>query len=665
MSALSFWQQVDITSSHTPVTQKDEFIYLVQDSIGLYQGKAKILGRQNGRVYLTSSRLIYVDNILPEDNSLSISLFDIDHLEFYSGFLKSSPKITIWFKDHTRNVSAPSSKTNLSSYNHSNLYSSFKNKIEFLPNQLKESDETIWVCSICYFANHINNSSFNFDKILVNDFDFKKLPNCQNCGIKSKKNTIVNAIKKFKAKNNKNGNLLPKNKLSTPKQPTGTELKEIKCPRCTFLNYPLMLNCEICGEKLKSSNISSNTVKNYNFRYSNINKPSKIKIKTEFDDGLSSLLQKYIKLSFRNLLKYDDFKNFLNKLQVLIDEQNLSKLMESADLNHDVKSVLKFDLKDYKETSRSQPNLGILGLEKKQTERAEYNVNILNTSMSDLDSLMKKAKDLMVLADKFNDYLNKYKNTDDKVVSNATDSIIQSRQLLGLNPNTETNNISDFIMTNNFNFLNKLNNKELYYNELARNISSFLNNHIFKSDNSYNFNQFEENIYSGGILTLSDLYALYNRSLGFNNNLISPEDLLEACKRFSSLQLPLILKEFSKTNLLVIQDSKMTDDIILQNILLWMETDYQLSFSNNDYLKSFDQINVLSELYINIINTENDFKCGCNIQMLSSHFKLSIGVLEEILEIAVNDGKLIIDKTISGVVYYLNEFNNYEYNVKA
>ena len=34
--------------------------------------------------------------------------------------------------------------------------------------------------------------------------------------------------------------------------------------------------------------------------------------------------------------------------------------------------------------------------------------------------------------------------------------------------------------------------------------------------------------------------------------------------------------------------------------------------------------------------------------------------IEEILENAVNDGKLIIDKTISGVVYYLNELTTYE-----
>ena len=196
-----------------------------------------------------------------------------------------------------------------------------------------------------------------------------------------------------------------------------SELKKIKCPRCTFLNYPLMLNCGICGEKLKSSNISTNLLKNYHFKYSNIKSGSKIQIKTESHDGLNSISQKFIKLSFRNLQKFDDFRNFLNKLRSLIDEQNLSKLMENADLNQDVISKVKCDLREYKETSRSQPNLGILGLEKKQTERAEYNVNILNTSMSDLDSLMKKAKDLMLLADKFNDDLNKYEKTDDKIMS--------------------------------------------------------------------------------------------------------------------------------------------------------------------------------------------------------------------------------------------------------
>ena len=197
MTVLTFWCLVELTSSHTPVTVKDEFVFLVQDSIGLYQGKSKIIARQNGRVYLTSSRLIYVDNISPIENSLSISLFNIDHLEFYSGFLKSSPKITIWFKDHSKNSSAPSSATNLNKYIDPTVPRFGGSNSNELLN--KEDDETIWVCTICYFANQIKNSQCNFDKILTNDFDFNQLPICKNCGMKPKKNTITSAVRKLRS----------------------------------------------------------------------------------------------------------------------------------------------------------------------------------------------------------------------------------------------------------------------------------------------------------------------------------------------------------------------------------------------------------------------------------------------------------------------------------
>ena len=46
----------------------------------------------------------------------------------------------------------------------------------------------------------------------------------------------------------------------------------------------------------------------------------------------------------------------------------------------------------------------------------------------------------------------------------------------------------------------------------------------------------------GGMMTLTDVYCLYNRARG--TELISPDDLLEACELFSKLRLGLHIREF-------------------------------------------------------------------------------------------------------------------------
>jgi len=47
---------------------------------------------------------------------------------------------------------------------------------------------------------------------------------------------------------------------------------------------------------------------------------------------------------------------------------------------------------------------------------------------------------------------------------------------------------------------------------------------------------------SGGIMTLTDVYCVFNRARG--TELVSPDDLLAACKLLSTLGLPLRLRSF-------------------------------------------------------------------------------------------------------------------------
>ncbi|KAI6785333.1 uncharacterized protein J7T54_006975 [Emericellopsis cladophorae] len=90
-----FLQHIDLTTALRPSYLPDEVLLFVQDNVGLYEGKFKLPDQQNGQVYLTSHRICYVDKDEPRKRSVALELKDVERHEFYAGFWKSSPKVTI------------------------------------------------------------------------------------------------------------------------------------------------------------------------------------------------------------------------------------------------------------------------------------------------------------------------------------------------------------------------------------------------------------------------------------------------------------------------------------------------------------------------------------------------------------------------------------------
>lgn len=66
---------------------------------------------------------------------------------------------------------------------------------------------------------------------------------------------------------------------------------------------------------------------------------------------------------------------------------------------------------------------------------------------------------------------------------------------------------------------------------------------------------------AGGMMALTDAYCRINRARGFD--LLSPEDLLEACKLLEQLGLPIILRRFD-SNVMVLQLSNHNDSFITE-----------------------------------------------------------------------------------------------------
>ena len=105
-----------------------------------------------------------------------------------------------------------------------------------------------------------------------------------------------------------------------------------------------------------------------------------------------------------------------------------------------------------------------------------------------------------------------------------------------------------------------------YYNKLARHVCDFIYPKALQD--------------AGGMMTLTDIYCLYNRARG--SNMISPEDLLKAVDVMSTLNLPTSKRKF-QSGLVVLQESTWSDEQMAKKLLdLISNTDAQTGLSALD-----------------------------------------------------------------------------------
>lgn len=205
------FQKID-TSNATVSAQlyPNEEILDSRDSVGLYDGKEKDLTHDNGTLYLTTHRLIYVDALRPHHCSCHLDLALIRQTEHWAGFLKSSPKITLTLGESTAASAASTSTASLPASDAS------------IPRAVQA-----WVCRICGFSNSAS-------------------AKCTLCGVARDLGT---------ANNQPSRPTTPAPRSVTPVSPSPAEqsiqsIEGIACPTCTFLNHPSMSRCEVCDSIL-------------------------------------------------------------------------------------------------------------------------------------------------------------------------------------------------------------------------------------------------------------------------------------------------------------------------------------------------------------------------------------------------------------------------------
>ncbi|KAL1585121.1 hypothetical protein WHR41_06527 [Cladosporium halotolerans] len=608
-----FLRQLDLTTALRPSLYDDETLLFVQDNVGLYEGKYKIPNYQNGHAYLTSHRVCYVDNDEPRKYSVAVDLKQIDRTEFYAGFLKSSPKITLFPKASTRAPQGLKSPVpRYSSPADALIKSPNPPPRSYSPSPAPARDiNATWICPICGFSNPVPP---NFDPSTANQHTI--LPPCQACGIKPPLVHMVKAA--IAAMSNRPSGQTQTSVPPSPLQPDGT-FGQISapstpsdqtgsvtvCPRCTFENHPSLTACEICGAPLTSggdrrSQLISESVKR---------PESPGPTSTESIVGNDNI--ETIKFSFRaggDKVFHDRLKGALVQRKWLLQSAPpvpTPSGQSGADPTGQSNEPAQ-------QTAAPPRVVGIAGLERRGAQLRANNQAVIGTAFEDLEALMTSAKEVIAMAEQFR----AQSSSADSLTPEARNLLNESASALGL---TTTKDMLGSGSTS----------ENLYLTELSRNLAEFLTDDrrgVLKRE--------------GGIISLVDLWAVFNR-LRNGIDLVSPLDFEKAAQMWETLQLPIRLRRF-KSGLLVVQERSRTDEKTIASLLAWLR-DAGLAGRTAlgaDALQGFGR--------------------GITPQETAERFGWSVGVASEELEMAEDTGAICRDQTLDGVRFWENHFLHFE-----
>lgn len=174
---------------------------------------------------------------------------------------------------------------------------------------------------------------------------------------------------------------------------------------------------------------------------------------------------------------------------------------------------------------------GIVGIERSLQEKHRQTDESITKAFQDLSKLMTMAKDMVGLSRAIS---NKIRDRQGDITEDETVRFKSYLMSLG---------IDDPVTRDSYRSNNK------YFKDLARQISDIVLGPV--SD-------------VGGMMALTDVFCRVNRARGLE--LLSPEDLLNACRLMDNLQLPLKLHEF-ETGVKVLQLQTLSDENVANTTL--------------------------------------------------------------------------------------------------
>lgn len=314
-----------------------------------------------------------------------------------------------------------------------------------------------------------------------------------------------------------------------------------------------------------------------------------------------------IKLSFReggDKTFYERLKNCLVQRKWLL--QNAPPIPQLSQSPHRGDAYDPSPNRSGQSTPRPSA-VGIAGLEQRGLESRKNTELVIGNAFEDLEALMASAKQIVSLAETL--------ASESGISSNggsAEASAVLSESAAALNMVTTKDMLGSGA-------------ENLYLSELSRNLAEYL------TDDRTGVLRKE-----GGIMSLIDLWALFNRTRN-GVELVSPADFEQAAQLWEKLKLPVRLRRF-KSGLLVVQPSNWSDEKIIQQLDEWLqELRQQPPFESASW--NWDM-----------------YGRGITAQETAQHFGWSVGVAAEELEMAEDRGALCREESIEGVRFWRNYF---------
>lgn len=259
---------------------------------------------------------------------------------------------------------------------------------------------------------------------------------------------------------------------------------------------------------------------------------------------------------------------------------------------------------------------GIAGLEQMGLNRRKNNELTIGNAFEDLEALMASAKEVQALADSF---ARQIRSGPDSASSEANALLTESVTQLGLITTKDIVGGGSGSAS-----------ESLYLSELSRNLAEFL------TDDARGVLR-----KAGGIVSLVDLWAMFNRARG-GVELVSPNDFEKAAGLWEKLRLPVRLRTF-KSGVMVVQSRERTDETTVKAILAWLRDLHSIP---PDRAVPWDW---------------QEFGRGVTAQDTAERFGWSIGVAEEELEMAEERGVLCREEGIEGLKFCENYIDTGEY----
>lgn len=360
----------------------------------------------------------------------------------------------------------------------------------------------------------------------------------------------------------------------------------IACPRCTFENDAALLTCELCG-----SNLPSAADRRLELQAPvRTDSPGPTLQNRAHSDNITTF-----KVSFRSSNgKEEEFHKKLKSALV----QRKWILMSAPPIPQPNQRPSPRD--NLNRQTSDNHMVGLAGLERRGQKLQQNNASILGNAFEDLEALMTSAKEVIALAERFGTQNSTGADPEAKAI------LSQSASALGIATTRDA-----------------LGSETLYISELARNIAEYL------TDDTRGVLKKE-----GGIMSLVDLWAVYNRSRN-GVELVSPADFSAAANQFEKLNLPVRLRKF-KSGLLVVQGRDRTDEKTIAGILAWMKLFHEFP----------PDVQVAWDWRI--------FGRGVTVQEVAARFGWSVGVATEEMEMLEEKGRVCREQGVDGLRYWEN-----------